>query len=219
MATERFEKLPMEKRERILDASMEEFADYSFDEVSIARIIRNSGISRGSFYTYFQDKEDLFQYIIDNQSGLMFQSMEESISKYRGNLWDGLAAWLEMTAGCRELRIVKLSMKILRKNGSFLIMKMLQGGGDSPEGKARGERILAWFRENLDPAVIDLEIEESRFKILITIILMNTIHLLVECYLESISREEAAEKLRAIFTMLRQGVDPEAVQGSEQNKK
>ena len=67
MATERFFKLPAEKQKRILDAAREEFARVPFEEVSINQIIKNAGISRGSFYTYFEDKEDLIDFIFQEQ--------------------------------------------------------------------------------------------------------------------------------------------------------
>ena len=65
MATKTFLKLPQEKRERILEAAWAEFETVSFAEASINRIIRRAGISRGSFYQYFTDKEDLFIYLMD----------------------------------------------------------------------------------------------------------------------------------------------------------
>ena len=64
MATKTFLKLPQEKRERILEAAWAEFETVSFAEASINRIIRRAGISRGSFYQYFTDKEDLFIYLM-----------------------------------------------------------------------------------------------------------------------------------------------------------
>ena len=56
MATARFLKLSEEKKQRILKAGFEEFARYPFRDASINRIIKNAEISRGSFYTYFEDK-------------------------------------------------------------------------------------------------------------------------------------------------------------------
>ncbi|ETP70922.1 transcriptional regulator, partial [Lachnospiraceae bacterium JC7] len=63
MATERFEKLSEDKKKRILLAAREEFARVPYEEASINQIIKNAGISRGSFYTYFEDKNDLLQYV------------------------------------------------------------------------------------------------------------------------------------------------------------
>ena len=47
----------------IREAAIREFSRVPLDKVSINKIVKYADISRGSFYTYFQDKEDVFQYI------------------------------------------------------------------------------------------------------------------------------------------------------------
>jgi AcrR family transcriptional regulator len=60
-----FLNLPEEKRQVIVDAAIEEFAEFGFEASSINRIVANSGISKGSFYQYFEDKMDVFKYLVD----------------------------------------------------------------------------------------------------------------------------------------------------------
>jgi len=60
-----FFNLPEEKRQRIIDESIEEFAEYYYHKASISRIVKKAGIAKGSFYQYFEDKNDLFRYIIE----------------------------------------------------------------------------------------------------------------------------------------------------------
>lgn len=64
MPKQTFFNLPEEKRERILNEAVMEFKNYNFDMASINRIVEKSGISKGSFYQYFKDKEDLYIYIM-----------------------------------------------------------------------------------------------------------------------------------------------------------
>jgi AcrR family transcriptional regulator len=59
-----FLNLPEDKRALICDVAIDEFAEYPFDQASINRVVANSGIAKGSFYQYFEDKKDLFLYII-----------------------------------------------------------------------------------------------------------------------------------------------------------
>ena len=68
MPKETFWRLPTQKQERIIAAAMREFADHAYQDASINRIIKAAGIPRGSFYQYFADKADLYQYIIDGLS-------------------------------------------------------------------------------------------------------------------------------------------------------
>jgi AcrR family transcriptional regulator len=65
MPKETFFNLPQEKREHITKIAIEEFGSYEFPEVSISRIVARAGIAKGSFYQYFEDKEDLFEYLLD----------------------------------------------------------------------------------------------------------------------------------------------------------
>ncbi len=61
-----FEKLSKEKQQRILTVAREEFADNGFENTSIQQIAKKSGISVGSIYKYFENKEGLFTYIVQN---------------------------------------------------------------------------------------------------------------------------------------------------------
>ena len=65
MPKQTFYNLSKEKRNVIVDAAVNEFADYGFEGASINRIVANSGISKGSFYQYFEDKMDVFKSLID----------------------------------------------------------------------------------------------------------------------------------------------------------
>jgi len=64
MPKQTFLNLPQEKRETILNAAVEEFAQYGLENASTNRIVENSGISKGSFYQYFEDKQDVFMYLL-----------------------------------------------------------------------------------------------------------------------------------------------------------
>ncbi len=64
MALPRFHKLDLDKREQLLDAAMEEFAEHGFEQASINRIIERAATSKGSMYYYFEHKEDLFMTVI-----------------------------------------------------------------------------------------------------------------------------------------------------------
>ncbi len=60
-----FLNLPEEKRRAVTEAAADEFARYGFKAASINRIVANSGISKGSFYQYFEDKLDVFKHLMD----------------------------------------------------------------------------------------------------------------------------------------------------------
>jgi AcrR family transcriptional regulator len=64
MPKDTFFNLPEDKRALICDVAIDEFAAYPFDQASVNRIVAQSGIAKGSFYQYFEDKQDLFLYIM-----------------------------------------------------------------------------------------------------------------------------------------------------------
>lgn len=59
-----FERLPEEKKDRIIHAARAEFIRNSYEKTSINRILAEAEIPKGSFYQYFDDKSDLFSLCI-----------------------------------------------------------------------------------------------------------------------------------------------------------
>ena len=65
MATEKFMKLDPQKRKTILDAALQEFADYGYEYASTNRIVEKAKISKGSLFYYFKSKKELYYYLIN----------------------------------------------------------------------------------------------------------------------------------------------------------
>ena len=64
----RFEKLSLEKRERLLDIAAQEFGRYGFEDASVNRILERAQMSKGAAYYYFEDKADLFFTVVQHAS-------------------------------------------------------------------------------------------------------------------------------------------------------
>jgi TetR/AcrR family transcriptional regulator len=60
-----FFNLTDDKRQRLIDLAIEEFAENDYDLASISKIVAQAGIAKGSFYQYFEDKKDLYQYLLE----------------------------------------------------------------------------------------------------------------------------------------------------------
>ncbi len=65
MPKETFFNLPDEKRQSILDLAVRVFAENDYKNVSISDFVRQAGIAKGSFYQYFEDKKDLYLYLLE----------------------------------------------------------------------------------------------------------------------------------------------------------
>ena len=85
LPTQRFLNLKEEKRKAILDAAFHEFSRTSYSGASINRIIKEADISRGSFYTYFEDKDDLMRYLVRDLKESCKQRILEVIDQCQGN--------------------------------------------------------------------------------------------------------------------------------------
>lgn len=85
MATDRFLKLSEEKKQRILTAGFAEFARYPYRDASINRIIKDADISRGSFYTYFEDKMSLLCFILAELIGRFDEEVFGFLEKGKGD--------------------------------------------------------------------------------------------------------------------------------------
>lgn len=86
MPTNTFFKLPKEKQDAICVAGKKEFSRVSFEEASINKIVMTAGISRGSFYMYFHDKEDLYLYLIKKQHKKIEKSFVQTLEENQGDL-------------------------------------------------------------------------------------------------------------------------------------
>ena len=90
MPSSPFLNLPAEKQENLLEAATWEFSHKPFNEASINQIIKEAGIPRGSFYMYFQDKEDLFRYLLKGYVDQLFMLLEEFLIQNQGDIFQAL---------------------------------------------------------------------------------------------------------------------------------
>jgi TetR/AcrR family transcriptional regulator len=60
-----FLNLTAEEQGRVIDAALDEFAEKDYEAASLNNIIARAGISKGSMYHYFANKEDLYDYLIE----------------------------------------------------------------------------------------------------------------------------------------------------------
>ena len=85
-----FYNLNKEKREKIDNAIKKEFSRTSFSNASISRIIEDAQIPRGSFYQYFEDKEDAIKYTIENFIETEKKEMKKILEKNNGDIFQAM---------------------------------------------------------------------------------------------------------------------------------
>ena len=93
MPRPRFNNLPAEKQERILEAAAKEFVAHGFEAASLNRILDEAGISKGAAYYYFDDKADLYATATLHYSQeLLDDSLYDPARFTAQNYWDEIAA-------------------------------------------------------------------------------------------------------------------------------
>jgi AcrR family transcriptional regulator len=129
MPKQTFHNLPEEKRNTIINAAIEEFAEYGLENASTNRIVANSGIAKGSFYQYFEDKQDVFMHMLDviEQKELEFFKNQhppgnnmDTFQYYRWMVKKG------MEFGLAHPRMIQAAWRVLLGEG-FYYGKNLEG--------------------------------------------------------------------------------------------
>ena len=91
-----FYNLSDDKRKRVLQAILEEFADTDSEKISISRIIKRANISRGSFYQYFDDKVDLVEVLFLTLVDMNIKDAYRALSESDGDIFALYNSFLEI---------------------------------------------------------------------------------------------------------------------------
>lgn len=87
MPKQTFQNLPEDKKKKILEAAKNEFSRVSVTEASINNIVTKANIARGSFYQYFESKEDLLLFMVNKKSEEVKKMVSEKI-KEKGDIFE-----------------------------------------------------------------------------------------------------------------------------------
>ena len=150
MPTERFYRLPEAKKQVIRQAAIKEFARVPFDKASINQIIQNADISRGSFYTYFEDKQDVVQYIFEDNARLLKECCEKELEKNDGDFFAMLEWLFEFTI--HQLTESKEMVELVRNVCSYQENTRALGfeiGCKPPMGGPEKEETTQWFAKRI----------------------------------------------------------------------
>lgn len=197
MPSERFMRLPDEKRQLICNIAMDEFTHVPFEKVSINQIIHKAGISRGSFYTYFEDKRDLLKWVLQNTRKQWLIGCIECLKENGGNLWESSENLLLMTLEfCRKNDLVQLHQNLMMYP-DFSI----PGPPDDEEEKRDQEMIYEYvdrsgFRDG----------SKEYFKMVTNHLMLLVVCAMASYYKKMQTEEEIVKEFKKKLEMLRYGV-------------
>ena len=197
MPTTTFFNLPPPKRERLLRAAVEEFAQKPFNEVSINRIIHVAGIPRGSFYQYFENKTDLFQHILEYFGKKLEKTILASLDACGGDLLAAPLALFDQTIVCiRENRLeFQILIGIFRQNAGMDASQMW-------DFTSMAQIILG--RADMDR--LNIAGQEKRIALL-DLLFSSTVQALMAASCGKLTLEESRERLANKIAIIRQGAE------------
>lgn len=197
MPKETFYHLNVEKREKVEKALENEFGRTTFEKASISNIIKEAEIPRGSFYQYFEDKEDAIKYIMKKyillEKGIMKKILEET----KGNIFEAsLKIFDYMTSKVQEglkINFYKNIMQELRKNNINLFNHLEEN-----------EKIKE-INKLIDTSILNIE-EEKEVKYIMKIISTITRTAAINVYADNMSVNYVRNELKKQIEILKKGM-------------
>lgn len=203
MPTERFMRLPKEKIEAIRIAAAKEFMRVPPEEASINRIIHDADISRGSFYTYFEDKQDLLKWLICAHAEHHFKNYIERLKENGGDLWDMLENVFDRGMDLMEQAgLINIFQNLIR---SAKFMDVFRGDPDSdPQVCRENQKFMQLLYEHIDQSrePIDQDTLNELIEMHMVVLMMS----IRRFFRDGEAREKASEYYKRHIHMLHYGI-------------
>jgi len=74
-------KKSFEREKELLAAALDEFIRKDYEGASLNQIIKNAGISKGTFYYHFRDKQSLYLYLLEHAVKAKWEFINKGISR------------------------------------------------------------------------------------------------------------------------------------------
>lgn len=108
-----FDRADPEKKKRVLDAGISEFANHGYERANINVIAKKAKISIGLMYKYFDTKEDLFITCMDEAIDVLDTELEQIVRNPDDKILD------------RAEKLLRIVQKTSREDSTFI--KIYQG--------------------------------------------------------------------------------------------
>ncbi len=105
-------------REALVEAGREHFLRYGLRKTKVEELARAAGIAKGTFYHFFESKEDLCMEIFDREENAMREEVEEILSRQR----DAAEALRAVLAYALEFVRGNSLLTHLRETGEYALL-------------------------------------------------------------------------------------------------
>ncbi len=218
MPYETFFNLPEEKRQAILDVLLDEFAENDYRSVSISRIVDRAGIAKGSFYQYFEDKKDCYQYLIQLAMEEKTRFMQQAAPLEGGADMFTILRWMfkaGLTFEFSNPRLSQIGYRALFDDVPLPegTLSLIHNGGQAFFAQMIEQNIEAGtVREDVDP-VLTAFLLNTIFNHLGQFLLERfdiSAELLLEKSVAAFSADEVVKDMDQVISILEHGLHPGA---------
>lgn len=196
-----FFNLPEEKQAYLIQCIKKEFSRVPLNEASVANIVRAAKIPRGSFYQYFEDKEDAFYYILElltNENKIRFISILE---KTNGNIFETFVAIFK-----------RLLMEFRDPENRHFFKNVFLNMNYKTESiftemfnESRLKKDFCEVSDLIDTTILNVEDNQEIIHVVqITVVL--TVHHLMKNFAKDISVEDAVTNYEIEMNLLKRGL-------------
>ena len=202
MPSERFFNLSEDKQQRIIEASTDEFIASGMHDASINRIIKDADISRGSFYTYFEDKNDLFNFIFSTLKHSSASMILDEIEKKKGDVFAAAKALVERGSVADDKKD-KTTILFDKLMSDFGIMAHIS---EIPREKAVSQFTELYRKIYAGMNDLKEDIPENKFFILADMMIMASINALVAIKRDPGLKDEILGVLYKQYEIMEKGI-------------
>jgi AcrR family transcriptional regulator len=199
MPTKTFLNLSKKKQDIIIEASIKEFKRVLLKDASINKIIKDANISRGSFYNYFKDINDLYIYSLNNYKEKIYNLIKITLKNTNGdllettkNIYDKIIEYCEKEREIFEKIFLNINYNISVRNRI--------------ECEAINDKYkLIELLSKIDKSKLNIKKEEDLF-LIIDMIIGFIIHGLIEIFLDNKEPIIIKQKIEKQLEILEKGI-------------
>lgn len=201
MPKQTFFNLPDGKRHTLIEAAQKEFSQVPLMKASVANIIKMAGIPRGSFYQYFENLEDLYSYLLEEETQKRKDDFISLLKENKGDIIETVTVMyhhflVEMPDEEEQTFLTNALLNVTNKDG-FSLTDVFDLG----KGKEHIKEVIKLIDRDR------LNITEDRELIhimqIITAVLFRNF---IEKLLKELSDEEAIKNFTIEMNILKRGI-------------
>ncbi|QKH05018.1 TetR family transcriptional regulator (plasmid) [Bacillus cereus] len=201
MPKQTFFNLERKKKEVLIQAAMKEFSRVPLFEASISNIIKDAGIPRGSFYQYFEDKEDVFFFLLNDHSKRYNDKFISIIKENEGDLFDSYIELYQYTL----IKFQNLENQNFFRNAflnmNYKVENTFTRNMNEDEHKNRLSEIMTLINKEK----LNITDEREIFHVM-KIITAVTFHNLIQNFAKEIPFDESVKNYTLELSLLKKGL-------------